>query len=74
VYESKLSLEWDRLGKNAWILKNAMPLAAVRPFAFGTSDAIDNLNRSDDCSGRQFVGVKFELASLVFLHLEGSLN
>ena len=51
-----------------------MPLAAVRSLALGTSDAIDNLNRSDDCSGGQFVRVEFELASLVFLHLEGSLN
>ena len=72
--EAECSLEWNRLGENARILKNPMPLAAVRPLAFGTSDAIDNLIPIRRLLRWQFVRVEFELASLVFLHLEGSLN
>ncbi len=72
--EAECSLEWNRPGENARTLKNPVPLAAVRPLTFGASDTINDLNRSYDCSGGEFVRVEFELASLVFLYLEGSLN
>ena len=55
--EAECSLEWNRPGENARTLKNPVPLAAVRPLTFGASDTINDLNRSYDCSGGEFVRV-----------------
>ena len=47
--EPERSLEWNRFRQIAGVLEYPMPLTANRPIALRVTDAIDDLDRSDDC-------------------------